>query len=100
MLITPIVTNRLLLYSSFITNIFIHFKVPLSEPIYMETKKLEGEAIIEISFHRRNGEWVKMTLSKKYDTLVALEDDRVHNDVYPTDQLPNFILRARPQVPR
>lgn len=27
------------------------------------------------------------------------KDDRVLNDIYPTDQLPNFILGARPPEP-
>lgn len=52
------------------------------------------------SFHRRDREWVKTTLSKNQDTLVTLEDDQVLNEVYPTDQLPDFKLGARPQVPR
>lgn len=52
------------------------------------------------SFHRRDGEWVKTTLSKNQDTLVTPEDDQVLNEVYPADQLPDFKLGARPQVPR
>lgn len=41
-----------------------------------------------------------MTSSKNQDTLVATEDDRVVNNIYSADQLLNFLLRARPQVPQ
>lgn len=41
-----------------------------------------------------------MTTSKNWDTLVALEDDRELNDVYPVDQLPDVLLGAGPLVPR
>lgn len=41
-----------------------------------------------------------MTSSKNQDTLVAAEDDRVVNNIYNIDQLLNFLLRARPQVPQ
>lgn len=75
MLTTLAVNNRSLPYCSVIIKILRHFKVPLGEPIYAETKRLREETITWISFHKRNEEWVKMTTSKNQDTLVALEDD-------------------------
>lgn len=41
-----------------------------------------------------------MTSSKNQDTLVAVEDDCVVNNIYNADQLLNFLLRARPQMAR
>lgn len=99
MLSTPGVRNKLLPYGSVITKTLRHFRMPLIEPVYIETKKLRREAIIRIVFYRKNGEWAKITLSENQNTLVASRDDRVLNDVYPADQLPDFKLRARPHVP-
>lgn len=95
MSITLLVSNILLLYDNIITKILRHFQVPLSEPIYVENKRLKRKAIMAICFHLRNGQWVKKTLSENQNTLVALEDDRVLNDIYPTNQLPDFRLRDR-----
>lgn len=41
-----------------------------------------------------------MTTSKNWDTLVALEDNRKLNTVYPADQLPDFQLEAGPPASR
>lgn len=71
MLTTLGVNNRLLLYGSVITKILRHFRVPLSEPVYVVTKQLGEEIISRIRFHRKNMEWVKATSSKNKDTLVA-----------------------------
>lgn len=92
MLNTPGVRNKLLPYGNVIIKILRHFRVPLIEPVYMETKKLRGEAIIGIVFYRKNEKWAKITLSENQNTLVAPGDDRVLNDVYPADQLPDFKL--------
>lgn len=72
-------------YDSIITRILQHHKL-----VYKESKKLEGETITALGFYRRNGEWVKTTFIKNQDTLEALEDDEVLNDVYLADQLSNF----------
>ena len=44
--------------------------------------------------------WVKTSTSKNLDTIVSLEDNRMLNNVYPPDQLPDFRIRARPPPPR
>lgn len=100
MLTTPTVTNRLLRYGSVISKNLRHLKVPLSESVYVETKKLGRQDITTIGFHKRNREWVKTTLSKNQDIFIAQEDDRVLNNVYLADQLLDFRVEARPQVLR
>ena len=40
--------------------------------------------------------WIKTSNSKNRDTLIAAEDDRMLNDVYPPDKLPDFRLGAHP----
>lgn len=64
MLSTLGVNNQLLPYGSIITKILQYFHVLLHESVYMETKRIGEEAITGIGFYRRNGEWVKMALSK------------------------------------
>lgn len=54
------------------------------------------EAMTSIEFFKRNGKWIKNSTSINRDTLIAPEDDRMLNDVYPPDQLPDFRLGARP----
>ena len=49
-----------------------------------------------IGFSRKNGQWIKTKNSKNQDTLIAPEDDRMLNDVYPPDKLPDFRLGAHP----
>ena len=49
-----------------------------------------------IRFSWKNEKWVKTSTSKNLDTLIALEDDCMLNDIYPLDQLPDFRLGARP----
>lgn len=41
---------------------------------------------------------MKTSSVKNRDTLVAFEDDRMLNDIYPADQLPNFWLGTIAQV--
>ena len=86
MLSTPTVNNRLLPYGSIITRILRHFRIPITELVYDETKRLRGEIILGISFHRCNGEWVNITSSKNEDTLLGPEVDRLLNDIYSTNQ--------------
>ena len=76
-----------------------HFHVPLTEPVYVETKKMGREIISGIGFHWRQGKWIKVTSSKNEDTLVALDDNRMLNDVYSEDEFPDFRLGARPRAP-
>lgn len=54
-----------------------------------------GSIITCIRFYRKNMEWIKTPTSKNQDTLVAPEDDRVLNNIYPPNQLPDFGLGAR-----
>ena len=54
-----------------------------------------GSIITGIRFYRKNREWIKTQTSKNQDTLIAPEDDRVLNDIYRPDQLPDFRLGAR-----
>lgn len=96
MLSTPTINNRLLPYGSVITRILRHFHIPITEHVYDESKRLGGEIILGIRFHKRNGEWVKVTSSKNENTLLASEDDHMLNDIYSADQLPDFCLGARP----
>ncbi|XP_052297087.1 extensin-like [Citrus sinensis] len=66
----------------------------------METRRIGLEAMTSINFSRKNGQWIKTKNSKNQDTLIAPEDDRVLNDVYTPDQLPDFRLRAHPPPSR
>ena len=100
MLSIPKVTNRSLPYGSIITRILRFFKAPITEPVYIETRKLGRAIMSAIRFFKKRGKWVKTTSSKNEDTLFAPEDDRMLNDVYSKDQLPNFRLRARLRAPR
>jgi len=100
MLSSPRVTNRSLPYGSIITRILKFFRVPITEPVYLETRKLGREIISAIEFFKKRGKWEKTTSSKNEDTLLAPEDDRMLNDVYSEDELPDFRLGARPRVPR
>ena len=52
-----------------------------------------------IGFSRKNGQWIKTKNSKNRDTLIAPEDDRMLNDVYSLDQLPDFRLGAHHPPP-
>ncbi|KAH9724430.1 hypothetical protein KPL70_007481 [Citrus sinensis] len=53
MLSTPAVNNKLFPYGSIIIRILRHFRIPITEPVYDETKRLGGEIILGIGFHRR-----------------------------------------------
>lgn len=90
MLSTSAVTNRSLSYGSIISRILRHFHVLLTEPVYVETKKLGKEIISEIGFHWRQGKWVNVKSSKNEEILVASDNDRMLNDVYSKDELPDF----------
>ena len=92
MLSTPVVNHRLLPYGNIISKILRHFEVPLRDAGYMETKRIGPEAMTSIRFFRRNGKRIKTSTSKNRDTLIAPEDDRMLNDVYPPDQLSDFRL--------
>ena len=74
--------------------------MPLLNTGYMETRRIGLEAMTSINFSRKNGQWIKTKNSKNQDTLIAPEDDRVLNDVYTPDQLPDFRLRAHPPPSR
>ena len=100
MLSTPRVSNRSLSYGSIITRILKFFTVPINKPVYLETQKLGREIISTIGFFKKRGKWEKTTSSKNEDTLLAPEDDRMLNDIYSKDELPDFRLGARPRVPR
>ena len=100
MLSTPKVSNRSLPYGSIITKILNHFRVLIVEPVFLETRKLGREIISAIGFFKKRGKWEKTTSSKNEATLIAPEDDRMLNDVYSEDELPDFRLGARPRVPR
>ena len=86
----PAITNRRFPYGSVITRILRHFHIPIIEHVYDESKRLGGEIILSIRFHKRNGEWVKVTSSKNDNTLLALKDDHMLNDIHSADQLPDF----------
>ena len=81
MLSTTAVANKSLPYGSIITRILRHFSVPLTEPIYVETRKLRREIISAIGFFKKHGKWVKTPSSKNADTLVTPDDDRMLNDI-------------------
>ncbi|KAH9705438.1 hypothetical protein KPL70_011874 [Citrus sinensis] len=100
MLRTPTVNHRLLPYGSIIAKILRHFEVPLLDAGYTKTRWIGPEAMTGIDFSRKNGKWIKTKNSKNRDTLIAPEDDRMLNDVYPPDQLPDFRLGAHPPPPR
>ena len=96
---TTKVSSILLFYGSIITKILQHSRVPLGESFYEKSKKLSGKVIIALGFHRRNKEWAKTTSIKTQDTLVAPKCDKVLNDVYSIDQLPDSRLGASSQKP-
>ena len=100
MLSTPAINHCLLPYDSIITKILRHFEVPLLDTGYMETRRIGPEAMTSIGFSRMNGEWIKTKNSKNQDTLIAPEDDRMLNDVYPPDKLLDFRLGAHHHPPR
>ena len=100
MLSTPAFNHRLLPYGNIISKILRHFQVPLWDTVYKETKRIGPEAMTSMGFSQKNGEWIKTSNSKNQDTLVGSEDDRMLNDVYPPDQLPDFRLGAYPSPPR
>ncbi|KAH9648550.1 Integrase catalytic domain-containing protein [Citrus sinensis] len=100
MLSTLAVNHRLLPYGSIITKILRRFEVPLLDTGHMETRRIGPEAMTSIGFSRKNGVWIKTSNSKNRDTLIAAEDDRMLNDIYPLDQLPDFRLGALPHPPR
>ena len=100
MLSTPAVNHRLLPYDSIITKILQRFEVPLLDVGYTETRQIGPEAMTGIDFSRKNGKWIKTKNSKNRDTLIAPEDNRMLNDVYPPNQLPDFQLGAHPPPPR
>ena len=100
MLSTTAVSNRSLPYGSNISKIFRYFHVPMTEPIFVETKKLGREIISGFGFHLKQGQWIKVSSSKNADTLVAPNDNRMLNDVYSEEELPDFRLGTRPRAPR
>ena len=99
MLSTPTVHHRLLPYGNIISKILWHFQVPLRNTVYKENKRIGPEAMTNISFSQKKGEWLKTSNSKNRDTLVAPKDYQMFNDVYSLDQLPNFRLGAHPPPP-
>ena len=100
MLSTTVVSNRSLPYGSIISKILRYFHVSLTEPVFVETKKLGMEIISGIGFHLKQDKWVKVSSSKNEDTLVAPDDNHMLNDVYSEDELPDFRLGTRPRAPR
>ena len=100
MLSTPTVNHCLLPYGSIISKILRHFDVPLLDAVYTQTKRIGWEAMTSIGFSRKNGQWIQTKNSKNWDTSIAPEDDRMLNNIYPPDQLPNFRLGAHPPPPR
>ncbi|KAH9649211.1 hypothetical protein KPL70_025897 [Citrus sinensis] len=95
-----LVNHRLLPYGSIITKILRCFEMLLLDTGHMETRRIGPEAMTSIGFSRKNEEWIKTSNSKNRDTLIAPEDDRILNDIYPPDQLPDFRLGAHPHPPR
>ena len=64
--------NHLLLaYGSLISKILRHFRVPIRDSIYVETKRIGKEGMTSIRFSQKNGEWIKTSTSKNQDTFVA-----------------------------
>ena len=63
MLSTTVVFNMSFPYGSIISKILRHFHVPLTEPVYVETKKMGRKIILRISFQWRQGKWIKVTSS-------------------------------------
>ena len=100
MLTTPAVNHHLLPYGNIISKILWYFQVPLRDAVYKEISQIGPEAMSSISFSRKNGQWIKTKNSKNRDTLLAPEDDRMLNDIYPPDQLPDFRLEAHHPPPR
>ena len=58
------------------------------------------EIISGIGFHWRQGKLIKVKSFKNEDTLIAPDGDRMLNNIYSEDELPDFRLGARPRVPR
>lgn len=90
----------MLQYGIIISNILQHFRVPIRDSIYVETRRIGQEAMMSIDFSRKNKEWIKVSTFKNRDTRVAPKDDCMLNDIYPPNQLLDFRLGARPPPSR
>lgn len=90
MLSTPNISFRSLSFSSIITCILNHFRVPISEPSHDEPRELGDEDIASLSFIWESGQWVKDQNLVNKPTKLAPFDDRIFNDVLPPDKLPDL----------
>lgn len=97
-LLTSLLNNRLLTYGGIITRILRKFHIPLQKFMFEVIKKLGKEAITVLGFHRQRRKRAKTSSAKNRDTLVAVKDDQILNDIFLADQLPDFCLEAKAQA--
>ncbi|KAH9716703.1 hypothetical protein KPL71_021554 [Citrus sinensis] len=89
MLSTPSLAKRSIPYASIITRILEYFRVPITEPISLNSRELGDESIANLGFYWRNDGWYKDQRNKKV-TELAPTDHRFFNDVRPPHLLPNL----------
>ena len=75
MLSTPYLAKRSLPYASIITRILEYFRVPITEPIFLNSRELGDKAIANLGFYWRNNRWYKDHRNKKV-TEIAPTDHR------------------------
>ncbi|KAH9781377.1 hypothetical protein KPL71_008441 [Citrus sinensis] len=92
------IAKRSLPYASIITQILKFFRVPITEPISLNSRELGDEAIANLGFYWRNDRWYKDQRNKKV-TELAPTDHRFFNDVRPPHLLPNLSAPHRSHPP-
>ena len=82
MLSTPSLAKRSLPYASIITRILEYFRVPITEPISLNSRELGDVSVANLGFYWRDDRWRKDQRNKKV-TELAPTDHRFFNDVRP-----------------
>lgn len=99
MLNTPHITKKSLPYGSIITRILKFFKVPITEPTFLNPKELGDEAIANLGFIWVEDHWRKDRRYKNKSTELAPTDHRLFNDILPPDKLPDLSAPQRSYPP-
>lgn len=99
MLSTQKIPKRSLPFSTIITHILKHFRVPLIKPNPLGTKELGDKVIANLEFIWMEDQWVKYPRYKSKFTNIALADDHIFNDILSLEELPDFSNPRRYQPP-
>ena len=98
MLSTPCLAKRSIPYASIITRILEYFPVPITEPIFLNSRELGDETIANLRFYWRNNRWYKDQRNKKV-TELAPTDHRFCNNVRPPHLLHDLRAPHRSRPP-